>query len=404
MGDFLGFTFGNVHSSDLGITRVSGGDRYDEQLHPEIKDRTAEVPGLNGEYYFGSDFGLKSFDIEIAFDHLTEKQFRDLRKAFGTKEIKKLIFDERPYKYYMAKLESPVELSYICFDERDYAWEKEEIGYNSETQQPEYLKGIGGRDYEYKSYSNKKRRIYKGEGKLTFKCYFPFAKSRYKQLLDYYYKLTTDTEVDSSKTYYIRQLTPLSFIEVDEPQNNNISNYYERLIDEKVEEWAISSGILSAEDYESFDKYDSSTGIINIYNAGDFETGFRLYCPFSAATDIELEYAPYAGADVHPILLIKSLVPKLNTTGHDDIGILINTDNCLIQGVQTFGYDQDGNAIYTTSGNIYNQYIDSGYFFKFEPNNFSTDGAWLKLSTISNETVIPINSNDIDIFYDYLYF
>ena len=117
MGDFLGFTFGDVHSSNLGITRVSGGDRYDEDLHPEIKDRTAEVPGLNGQYYFGSDFGEKTFDLEIAYDHLTEEQFRKLRQVFGTKEIKALIFDERPYKTYMVKIGSPIELSYICFDE-----------------------------------------------------------------------------------------------------------------------------------------------------------------------------------------------------------------------------------------------------------------------------------------------
>ena len=91
MEDFTGFTFGGVHSSDLGIIRVSGGDRYDEQLHPEIKDRTAEVPGLNGDYYFGSDFGPRSFDIEIAFDSLTEEQFRKLRRVFGTKDIKQFL-------------------------------------------------------------------------------------------------------------------------------------------------------------------------------------------------------------------------------------------------------------------------------------------------------------------------
>ena len=117
MGDFLGFTFGEYTSSGLGITRVSGGDRYEEELQPEIKDRTAEVPGLNGEYYFGSDYGPRTFDLELAFDSLTETQFRKLRAVFGTKDIKRLIFDERPYKYYMVKLASPIELSYVCFDE-----------------------------------------------------------------------------------------------------------------------------------------------------------------------------------------------------------------------------------------------------------------------------------------------
>ena len=55
MGDFTGFSFGNWHSSEndsVTVLRVSDGDRYTEELHPEIKDRTAEVPGLDGEYYF----------------------------------------------------------------------------------------------------------------------------------------------------------------------------------------------------------------------------------------------------------------------------------------------------------------------------------------------------------------
>ena len=118
MGDFLGFEFDGIRSEDLGITRVSGGDRFDEQLQPEVKDITAEVPGMDGEYYFGSTFGTRTFDIEIAYDSLTEEQFRRLRRVFGTRDIKKLVFDERPYKYYMVKIESPIELSYVCFDEQ----------------------------------------------------------------------------------------------------------------------------------------------------------------------------------------------------------------------------------------------------------------------------------------------
>ena len=117
MGDFIGFTFGGVHTSSLGITRVSGGDRYDESLHPEINDTTAEVPGMDGNYYFGSNYGPGKIDLELAFDSLTEAQFRKLRQVFGVKTQKELIFDERPYKKYIAKIESPIELSYVCFDE-----------------------------------------------------------------------------------------------------------------------------------------------------------------------------------------------------------------------------------------------------------------------------------------------
>ena len=37
-GDFLGFTLGDIHSSQLNITRVSSGDRYEDILLPQFKD------------------------------------------------------------------------------------------------------------------------------------------------------------------------------------------------------------------------------------------------------------------------------------------------------------------------------------------------------------------------------
>jgi len=366
MGDFLGFTFGGVHSSDLGITRVSGGDRYDEQLHPEIKDRTAEVPGVNGEYYFGSDFGPRSFDIEIAFDHLTEVQFRNLRKIFGTKHIQKLIFDERPYKYYMAKLESPVELSYICFDEPKKVRfsEKYDVGTIDTsagaiegevlTELPDGVRmvddGEGNRVREKVDpwvYEDGTERIYKGEGKMTFVCHFPFAKSNFKVL----------------------------------PKAGN--EYYKG-----SEEWAVSSGILSEEDYENFDTYNS--GEIVIHNPGDVATGFRLYCPFTEAESYDITLTYVVGEDIIHSLQITGLQRK-----EGDNGFLINTDSGLIQGVANFSYTWPGNVTYDTTGSIYNQYVTAGYFFKLEPTIYGNRAKIIVDSTVTE---------GVQIFYDYLYF
>lgn len=363
MGDFTGFTFGDVHSSEVGIIRVSGGDRYDEELHPEIKDRTAEVPGLDGEYFFGSDYGTRKFDLEFAYDSLTEEQFRKLRTFFSGKRPKELIFDDRPYKKYIAKLESPVELSFVCFDEpkkRIVGTDENDKRYgvrvsqrtpitetviNEETQEEEEV--VVGYDIEREriypyELEEGTQRIYKGEGKVSFVCHFPFAKSVYKVLPD-----------------------------------------------EESEEWAFSSGLLTADEYEEYDEYDTETGIIKIYNAGDVDTGFRLYIPFAAAAgEITLTYKADVTA-MAEILVINPLTPKGN-----DIGILIDSYNGLIVGVASFsGVDQSGNAIYTTSSHIYNEYINSGYFFKFKPNNGED-------STLQIEG----GGEGIEIFYDYLYF
>ena len=116
-GDFLGFSFADVRSESLGIVRTSDGDRYSEELQPEIRDITVEVPGMNGNYYFGSTYGPRELSISFAFDSMTEEQFRKMRATFSKGKIGELIFDERPYKAYMAKIATPIELKYICFDE-----------------------------------------------------------------------------------------------------------------------------------------------------------------------------------------------------------------------------------------------------------------------------------------------
>ena len=146
-GDFIGFSFNEHRSESLGIVRVSDGSRYNEDLIPTTQDKTVQVPGGDGFYYFGSDYTQRQFSINIAFDELIEKQFRELQQVFGTKELGKLVFDERPYKYYMVKSGKP-QLKYICF----------------------------GKDGE---------RIYKGEGTLSFTAYYPFAKSIFKFLNEY---------------------------------------------------------------------------------------------------------------------------------------------------------------------------------------------------------------------------
>lgn len=374
-GDFLGFTFAGIHSSTLNITRVSDGDRFDESLMPEVNDITVDVPGMDGEYFFGSTYGTRTFEIKIAYDSVTEEQFRKIRQLYGRKQIGELIFDERPYKKYLVKIESPIELSYVCFDEPKkqivgtaagderygVRWVEKTVSetvIDEETQEETTVNTTvreRERIYPYQKLSGTER-IYKGEGTINFVAYYPFAKSVYKQL--------PSTEEESS--------------------------------------WAISSGILKSSEYANFDIYNNETGVVNIYNAGDISTGFRLYFPSTATSnEITLIYKSNALlSQPAAILKLEPIVLKPNSKNGNqeliyDIGFIVDTNNGLILGVSDIGYDIAGNAIYTTSGNIYNEYVDSGYFFKLEPNFDKTDGATLQIEG---------GVEGIKIFYDYLYF
>lgn len=148
-GDFIGFTYNGKHSSDLGIVRTSNGSRFDENLLPTMQDKTAQVPGGDGTYYFGSYYTVRPFSISFAFDSLTEEQLAFLKSHFGDKKIHDLIFDERPYKIWKAKVTGSATMKHIPFAE-------------GET-----------------------NRIYKGEGTIQFTCYQPYAVCE-KKWLDLY--------------------------------------------------------------------------------------------------------------------------------------------------------------------------------------------------------------------------
>ena len=147
--DFFGFQFNGVHTSDLNIVRVSDGSRYSENLSPVFQDKTAQMLGSDGTLYWESFDTNKAWAIQVAFDELSEMQYRRLRQVFNGKTMGELIFDELPFKAYTAKVQSSPQFKTICFDTPDGA------------------------------------RIYKGEGTINFIAYYPYAKSVHKFLNEF---------------------------------------------------------------------------------------------------------------------------------------------------------------------------------------------------------------------------
>lgn len=137
--DFIGFTYNGKHSiKDLGIYRVSNGDRYEDNWLPTSKEKTASVDGQIGQYYFGDSIESKIIPVAFAFDDLTEEQYRDLRLTFNGDGLHDLVFDENPYKIYSAKITGAAMIKYICFE-------------------------VDG------------QRRYRGEGNIQFTCFYPYA-------------------------------------------------------------------------------------------------------------------------------------------------------------------------------------------------------------------------------------
>ena len=65
-GPFIGFTYGNRHSSRFGIFRTMT-DRHEIRLSPITRDVVFEIPGADGGYYCGSTYSKREMSIPFAF-------------------------------------------------------------------------------------------------------------------------------------------------------------------------------------------------------------------------------------------------------------------------------------------------------------------------------------------------
>lgn len=171
--DFIAFAFGDFVSSNQGIIRTSDGDRYNINLSAPMQDKTAEVPGGDGQYYFGTYHKPKVFDISFAFEHLEPIQLQKLKQTFAGKEMRELVFSEERDRIYMAKVTGQPNIKALCFDET-------------------YTRTSG--EGEGAVTTTHTREIYKGEGSVQFTAYWPYAREATKQTA------STSNEDDSTTT------------------------------------------------------------------------------------------------------------------------------------------------------------------------------------------------------------
>ena len=148
--DYVGFTYNNIHSSQLGLKSVSSGNRYQKDLLPVAQDYTTDVLGGDGTYFFGAKFKNNDIKLSIAFDDVSELEMREISKwLYNNGEIGTLILDESPYIKYYVRVTSQPQIKYLTFED---------------------------------SYG---ARVHKGEMDLTFTGYDPYGYCTEKWLSDY---------------------------------------------------------------------------------------------------------------------------------------------------------------------------------------------------------------------------
>lgn len=346
-GSFLGFTYNNIHSSTLGITRVSSSKRYTDNLIPSLKDITSDIVGATGTFYFGTNYTKRVISVPFAFDGLTEAQIKQIQLIWHDKQIHDLIFDEWPYKVYAAKMTGMMSLKHIMFTDED------------------------GTDH------------YKGEGSFQFTCYFPFARSRYAWREDYTLdnipEWRTDDEFDgvlhleeNGNLYYdfdteiatvgrlVGEEEEFSWVQPQSLLHTELMDAPDATVNSQIilhhysdspyvnySDWIESSQIPSSSEYGTF-----SNGRVTLFNAGDVPMPTQWWYRISDTPQSILFRCDYE-AKMNITNLVQSHIPSPTGAGADYY-IIIDMPRGIIQG-----YDRD----LRPTGRLYNHYITSGNFF-----------------------------------------
>lgn len=348
-GDFISFTYNGVHSTELGVMRVTSSNRYTDALLPTIQDKAVQAPGSHGTYFFGSYYTQRPITINVAFDEVSESQVRLMRKTFGDGLSHQLIFDDEPYKVYYAKTTGTPQLQYVPFSSP---------------------------------------RVYKGEGTFTFICYEPFAHTPNNcKYLDQYvvngintpwYKYDnrfiaqdiTESEFNANKTLYwyqsngswVQCTAQLTF-------NSNLTYY--------TIEWNLSANLLTTQG--SYDNYASATGF-RLYNPGDLETDFKFKISTSGTFSLTgIQVYKNNSSDS------RTLYVSINSKKGSDAFIQFNSKTNLIEGLDVYG---------ARTGNLYNDKIVSGSWFRIP---LTIDGKWYFQP-------LDYTGSAPTLEYDYLYF
>lgn len=346
-GSFLGFTYNGIHSSTLGLTRVSSNKRYEDNLIPTLKDVTTSIVGADGVVYFGTTYTKRDISVSFAFDGVTNEWFRLMHDWLNGKEIHDLIFDEYPYKIYSAKIVGQSLVKHLKFGEGE-------------------------------------NEVFKGEGTIKFQCFFPFARSRYLWQEDYnldnipewradadfytnwtpvqtggnvYYDFETEQQArgalvgDEDQFVWVNpQSLLIDTTDTTDPTCNGkvILNYYEDSPYINYDEWIDSSKIPSSANYG---QYDEDEQTIVLYNAGDVEMPTQwLFTVSETPIDIGIT----CGEDY---LIIENLQRShiVSPTGAGgDKYIMIDMPTHVIQGYDSY---------MRPTGRVYNRYITMGDFF-----------------------------------------
>lgn len=97
-----GFSYCGTHCSEFGIRYIPSAENRMLNM-PDFTQSEETVTNRDGSYYYGEQAKPREFTVECFFQGITMDTFERMTQWISRKTYGELIFDDRPFVYYMAK-------------------------------------------------------------------------------------------------------------------------------------------------------------------------------------------------------------------------------------------------------------------------------------------------------------
>lgn len=114
---FISFSWGGKNIEDFDLLVVFD-DRLSKGVYASFNDTTSNYTYIDGQIYWGTTMSAGELNFTLATDGMDSKTYEEFKAYFKPGIARRLILSEYPFRYSMARISSPPEISMLPFEKK----------------------------------------------------------------------------------------------------------------------------------------------------------------------------------------------------------------------------------------------------------------------------------------------
>lgn len=112
---FISFSWGGKNIEDFDLLVVFD-DRLNKGVYAGFNDSTSSYTYIDGQTYWGTTMSAGALTLKLATDGMDSKTYEEFKAYFRPGIPRELILSEYPFRYTMARISSPPQISMLPFE------------------------------------------------------------------------------------------------------------------------------------------------------------------------------------------------------------------------------------------------------------------------------------------------